>query len=307
MLTTARQTIIHALWERYRQHSDQMQCIEKGLRRKGVHQLPLDHFALIDLPGPQTGIPTLRELFSLIGYVERGTGYLAEKQNDFLWMAEASTLDAPTAEALPQVVVADFRLHELPEDVANIISKYSNMAPHAPIAAVRKLRERLIEEEDRSAVAELQQVMINYCSKRDWPLPTIKEFETVYAFNRLLAWVLVFGRTPNHFTLSLHQIHAFDNIEAFHHYVEDELQLPLNEEGGKIKGTPSSGIMQGSTSGMLQTIQLSDGNVQLPTGFVEFVWRYPNNAQTKPTRWSDYFTGFIAENADRVIESLTTQ
>lgn len=306
MLTTARQQTIHALWERYRDHSSQMQCIEKGLKAKGVHRLPLDHFALIDLPGPNTGIPALRELFSLLGYVERGTGYLAEKQNDFLWMAEASTLDAPTSLALPQVVVADFRVHELPQDVANIITKYSYMAPIAPIAEVKKLRERLLDEDERAAT-ELKQIMVKYCAQRDWPLPSVEEFNTVFAFNRLLAWVLVFGRTPNHFTLSLHQIDAFENIEAFHRYAEDELQLPLNEEGGKIKGSPESGIMQGSTSGMLQTIELSDGHVQLPTGFVEFVWRYPNNAQTEPTRWSDYFTGFIAENADRVIESLTTR
>jgi hypothetical protein len=34
-----------------------------------------------------------------------------------------------------------------------------------------------------------------------------------------------------------------------------------------------------------------------------FVWRHPKKAG-KVALWHDYFTGFVADNADRVVESL---
>jgi hypothetical protein len=81
--------------------------------------------------------------------------------------------------------------------------------------------------------------------------------------------------------------------------------LTLNQEGGFIKGGPKIGIEQGSTNGIVQTIALADGHIQIPTNFVEFVWRY---AHTKPqvqaSLWQDYFTGFIPTHANKVIESL---
>jgi hypothetical protein len=157
----------------------------------------------------------------------------------------------------------------------------------------------------QEAIDELQTFFANYFNGRDWPLPTVAEFKTVHAFNELLAWVLVFGRKPNHFTLSVHLLSEFNNLSEFNDFIEKILKLPLNQEGGLIKGQAQSGIAQSSTMGLQETIMLADGNVSLPTGFVEFVWRFPNpTLATKPILWRDYFTGFVANHADYVIESL---
>ena len=306
MLRQARHAIIRTLWEDYRLGSQQMQRIEQGLQQKGSPKLILDHFAIIDLPGPNTGIPTLRDLFSCLGYTEHGKGYLADKQNDFLWMAESDAIDLPATEALPQVVVADFRPHELPVDVRMIIEKYAGAAKPAPLARIQQLA-TLAASGDANAANALHDAFTQYISARSWPLPSSHEFETVHAWNKLLAWVLVFGRRPNHFTLSLHHLDCFESIDAFHQYVEQELQLPLNHEGGKIKGNITTGIAQGSTIGTPQPVQLADGTIELPLGFVEFVWRFPRQqTNATPTKWNDYFTGFVAQHADHVIESLTT-
>jgi hypothetical protein len=146
---------------------------------------------------------------------------------------------------------------------------------------------------------------VNYLSGRTWPLPSTREFRTVHEFNELLAWVLIFGHKPNHFTLSVHLLSEFPDLSAFHRFIEEDLQLPLNNEGGIIKGRKESGIAQGSTVGNPQNVSLSDGDVELPLGFVEFVWRYPQpHLASKPIWWKDYFTGFVANHANRVIESL---
>jgi hypothetical protein len=57
--------------------------------------------------------------------------------------------------------------------------------------------------------------------------------------------------------------------------------------------------------GIIQEVNLADGVVHLPTDFVEFVWRFPLSVDNNGTqKWQDFFTGFIAQNANHVIESL---
>jgi len=301
MLKQIRQTIINHLWEAYRCSTHQMHVIENGLQQKNISELTLDHFAIIDLPGPHTGISHLSQLFSAIGYLSRGQGYLPDKQNDFHWMSEEDSTGALVCDVLPQVVVADFRLEELPLEIKLIIEKYAHLSSPPPLTQIAALVSQATEN-NAHAADQLVNIFIKYLSGRDWPLPTVKEFQTVHAFNELLAWVLVFGRRPNHFTLSVHLLSAFASLDEFHHFIEQELQLPLNCEGGVIKGEKAIGIAQSSTTNRREKIQLADGVTELPTGFVEFVWRFSTREQ--PTRWDDYFTGFVAQHANHVIESL---
>jgi hypothetical protein len=291
-----RQNIVRGLWERYRLASPDMQRIAAVLKEKNIAHAALDHFAVIDLPGPHSGIPQLYEIFSALGYVERGKDYLAAKQNDFLWMAEGDCMRQPAEFALPQVVIADFRLDEMPSEIRNIIYHYSCKTDSTAAAEIVKL----IQQPD--ALPLCTQKALHYFAGRDWPAPLVKEFHAVREFNELLAWVLVFGRRPNHFTLSVHLLNHFPDLQAFHRFVEEEVKLPLNHEGGSLKGGAHVGIAQGSTAGISQRILLADGEIEIPTGFVEFVWRYSEKPAGRV--WEDYFTHFIGQQADRVIESL---
>ena len=99
------------------------------------------------------------------------------------------------------------------------------------------------------------------------------------------------------------------DITDFHSYVAiaraDVNKALVQLQNGKIKGNASIGIEQGSTDGLRQIVKLADGQIEIPTGFVEFVWRYPKHpSQPKPALWNDFFTGFIAQHANNVIESL---
>lgn len=303
MLKQLRQNIVRNLWQTYCQDSHDIQRINAALEQKSLSHYTLDHFAIIDLPGPHSGIHQLSQIFSAIGYAEQGKDYLADKQNDFLWMAESDCTHQPASEVLPQVVVADFRMDELPVEVSQIIHKYSSQAQPSPLKEIQLLSQR-VANGDAQAFAQCTNKILTYLAGRDWTLPTQKEFYTVREFNELLAWVLVFGRRPNHFTLSIHLLNHFTDLTHFHQFIENEVKLPLNQEGGTIKGGKEIGIAQGSTSGISQTISLSDGEISIPTGFIEFVWRYPRASVQHPKLWNDYFTGFVAKHADRVIESL---
>lgn len=281
-----------------------MLLVKQYLESLNISNLYLDHFAIIDLPGPQTGIDQLNQIFSALGFIVQGRDYLPEKQNDFLWLTESDSLNQAAQNVLPQVVVADFRLDELPLEIRKIIEKYAKQNPPSPLTALQK-QIGAVYLGDHAFIPEILNTLEQYFSGRTWAPPSKKEFLFVQEFNELLAWVLIFGRRANHFTLSVHLLDHFQNIHQFGQVLEKDLKLTLNREGGAIKGNKSCGIAQGSTLGKLVTVPLSDGNVTIRSGFVEFVWRYPNPSLSKPPRyWNDFFTGFIARQANHVIQSL---
>lgn len=303
MLAQARQEIMRNLWHAYHDTTPHIRQIEDALKIRRVTEVPLDHLAIIDLPGAHTGIPVLKEIFSILGYTDQGSGYLPEKQNDFVWLAAEDSSNHLAKDALPQVVVADFRPEEMPDNIRSIIAKYSAHAQPAPLKEIRSL----VQAHNKNAVNKLVRIITEYFVGRDWPLPTVAEFKQVQAFNELIAWVLVYGRRPNHFTLSVHLMNQFSNLSEFNRFVESTAKLALNSDGGTIKGNEMTGIAQSSTLGITESVALADGTVELPTGFAEFVWRSPRaGLQSKPERWDDYFTGFVAQYANHVIKSLYT-
>ena len=131
MLKEIREQVITSLWNRYQQSNQHIQRIQQKLLEQHS-QLPiLDHLAIIDLPGENTGISELKRIFSAIGFSLQGEGYLPEKQNDFVWLAANDSDGAPATTVLPQIVVADFRPDELPKNVRDIVLKYSYQARNA--------------------------------------------------------------------------------------------------------------------------------------------------------------------------------
>jgi len=305
-LTEIRNKLIQNLWTRYKTSFPAINEIEAALWRRGQEKIILDHFAIIDLPGKNSGIPVLSQLFSWLGYVLQGNDYLPEKQNDFAWMAQSNAHTQPADQVLPQIVVADFRLHELPPDVAAIIEKYSAQIPNTLTDEMRRLiaAAESGNTANTAAADQLLAQMTQIFSGRTWPLPTVAEFNRVHACNELLAWALVFGRIPNHFTLCGHLLTAFASLEELLAFMVEELKLELNEAGGKIKGHEREGLRQGSTKGQMMEVKLADGHCCIPGQFVEFIWRYPKEDKKKAILWGEYYTGFIPQNANRVIESV---
>lgn len=302
MLNRVKSYIFSQLWENYSTHLRELTTIQRYIQDYFQEELIQDHFALIDLPGPYTGIDTLTSLFSYLGYRVRGQDYLAEKQNNFRWLSEDVSPDTLAVEALPQIVVADFRREALAPEVLTIIDHYAGFARALDIDYLQVLHRRTLEQ-DEEAACELSRCILYYLQSRDWPLPTLQEYEIVKSQNELLAWVLVMGRQVNHFAWAIHLSPCFSQLTLFNQLLSATLNIPLNQKGGLIKGNANIGIEQSATKPVIKSIQLADGMINLPDRFIEFVWRHPKKAG-ETRRWHDYFTGFVADNADRVVESL---
>ncbi len=290
-----------ALAQHYFQHAPQAASIYQCLLKLNANIL-FDHFAFIEIPGTYTGIPLLSWLFSALGYQIEGQGYLSEKQNDFLWLAQTETKIALASEALPQIVIADFRYEEIPHEVLTIIKKYAAQTPPLIVENIEILAKQLANGEV-AAWQPLWEIVLSRLTQRQWPLPTIGEYQKVYAANELLAWVLAWGNQINHYTIAVHHLHKhFSSLHAFNAWLIQNLSINLNWKKGEVKGNQQLGLEQSSTQSPPTQLTLADGEIHINEPFMEFIWRFP--LVEKPLLWQDYFQGFIANQANYVIESV---
>lgn len=299
LLAETRQLIITQFWQTYLQNIVPAQQIY-SVTSPNIY---LDHFAIIDLPGTNSGISQLKHLFTLLGFQEKGGGYLAEKQNDFIWLHEENCENKIAIDVLPQIVLADFRLHELPLTVQTIIKKYTQHITPLPLFEIEKLCDA-VKNGDKTAQSKLISTILNLLNGRAWPTPCIEDYEIVKATNELLSWVLIFGRQANHFGLSIHLMTEFNNLKEFNDFIKNKLAIQFNNRELEIKGHKQLGIEQSSTTDHFIKVTLEDGDIEIPSPFMEFVWRFPKIPNTPAILWKDYYTDFYAPNANRVIESV---
>lgn len=285
MLTLVRQKLISLLWDEYISSTPSFKNMQFS------HPIVLDHLAIIDLGYGNSTRMELVNIFSNLEFTLRGSDYLADKNNDFVWMAATDCDKLSCREAPPQIVLADFRMDEFSSAARNIIQKYASY--QEPFDSSRFAK--LVTHGNIDATA---QFLFEQLCTRPWPLPTLEEYNIILEENELTAWVLLFGRTVNHFGVSVPLSSASPNLAHFN----AQTSLELNEHGGTIKGGESVGIAQTSTMGEPCSVELIDGVVTTRGSFIELVQRYPITAN--PKLWNDYYTGFLAANADKVIESL---
>lgn len=302
LLDEVKHKLVRALWCQYSNEIAHAKIIHDFLQAKNK-KIVLDHFAIIDLPSEKTGIDILSQIFACLNFVVQGRDYLPEKQNEFLWLAEQDAPIKLAEHVLPQVVVADFKLNALPLSIRKIIEKYTRQIQASSLTDFQDLAEKSAQG-NIDAASKLLSKLVNYLSRRDWALPTQSDFKAVHEANELLAWVLLYGRRTNHFAISVHLLGGFEDLTAFHSYLALNVNCTLNLQGNLIKGNQDTGIMQSATMGDLIKVSLAEGDVVIRDRFLEFIWRYRKEALREGAKWDDFHTGFIANNANQVIESL---
>lgn len=294
-----REKVIEKLFSHYYQQSAHVQKIVGFLPNNCVK----DHFAVIDLPSEKSGISVLNQLFSSLGYLPQGRDYLNEKQNEFMWLAPVEALTKTAQEVSPQIVIADFHLDDLSPAIRDIIIKYTRQLSEFPWRYFHQLCGEVYQQSvlKRDAADKLIDLLCDYLHRRD-SIPTQKDYFTVKEENELLAWVLAFGRGVNHFGFNIGLLNQYTDLAEFNQAITHQLKVTLNNRKGLIKGDHTKSIAQSSTEGENLRLPLSDGMITLSGPFIEFIWRAKRCEN--PVYWQDYFTGFIGQQADNVIESV---
>jgi len=299
-LSSIRKKILQQLWQNYQAECPQVQKILETLSFNLQKNLVLDHFAMIELPGPETGISTLNQILNALNYFPQGRDYLEDKQNEFLWLAPMEARSQSALEADPQIVIADFRLKDLDPKIARIINFYSAKARPFPWQRFHELCGEIYQE-NSAAEAPFIQLILEHLQHRTWPKPSLRDYYEVREYNELLAWVLLCGRKINHFGINVECLNTHPDLETFTHWIQ-KLGIPLNQKKGIIQGDSSQYLAQSSTQGELLSIFLEGESVGLHGPFLEFVWRAP--LIERPERWKDSFRGLIGKQANQVIEAV---
>ncbi len=131
---------------------------------------------------------------------------------------------------------------------------------------------------------------------RLWSPPSWAEYEALRAESEYAAWLSAIGLRPNHFTISVNSLTdpatlagVVDRVEAAGH--------PINEAGGRIKGSPADLLEQASTRADRIRLRFGDGSEhEIPSCYYEFAFRHRGPD-------GELYPGFVAASADRIFES----
>jgi hypothetical protein len=105
----------------------------------------------------------------------------------------------------------------------------------------------------------------------------------------------VYGYCANHFTVRVNDLKRFPSLNAVNELLESH-GFRLNHSGGTIKGSAAARLEQSSTLADTQSVAFVDGVHEIPSCYYEFARRYPLPDGRE-------FSGFVADQADRIFES----
>lgn len=223
-----------------------------------------DHIALRTFNVEPLGIATLAKPFLDAGYKPCGE-YVFESKK-----LAAKHFEHPDPKQ-PKVFISELKVDECSSELQAIVAK-------------------LVEQVDTDKLKDHEFLY----GGRLWDL-SYADFQTLAKESEYAAWLAAHGYGANHFTVSVNQLNAFDEVKG----VNDHLRaagFTINEFGGEVKGTPEVLLEQSSTMADKVAVQFTEGSEIIPGGFYEFAKRYPmSNGELYP--------GFVAASADKIFES----
>lgn len=302
LLPIVRSQFIDFLWNRFKERNSQSKTLSDFLSHH-VDRVPLDHFAIIELPGPDSN--TLEDLLTSIGFVKRGQGYLPDKINDFSWFAAEDNKTKDVCKALPQIVLGNFRVQECTPETRALLERITLPLQKVNWSGVSRLVNETQKGDEVSAQGLFSILKVVF-TQMPYQVPTVKEFLHLQKENELMAWSLIHGREVNHFGVAVHSIQKIGSLHEFNQLVVEKLRFELNRYGGsEIKGVAAEGIIQSATVNTYAIQRVSDGTVIIREPFLEFVWRFKTQADVlTQNTWCSFFQEFVPKNANKVIESV---
>lgn len=223
-----------------------------------------DHIALRTFNVEPLGIATLAQPFIGAGYKPCGDYVFESKKLVAKHYEHADPKQ-------PKVFISELKVEECSAQLQTIVAK-------------------LVEQLDTSKLKGHDFLS----GGRLWDL-SFADFQTLATESEYASWLAAHGYGANHFTVSVNQLNAFDEVKAVNDHLR-QAGFVINESGGEVKGSPEVLLEQSSTMADKVSVQFSDGIHVIPGGFYEFAKRYPMSS-------GELYPGFVAASADKIFES----
>lgn len=256
--------LLDHMWQHYLQLNPQVRDIYQLFSRANGGHVVNDHIALRTFNYDKIDIQRLALPFTANGYYCAGEYEFPDKK----LYARHFQHDDPS---LPKVFISELLVEQLSSEAQQII--------HG-----------LVSQIDVQRVNDHE-----FCySGRPWSV-SYSDYQRLLNESEYAAWMSAFGYRPNHFTVLVNALKSHDTLEQVNEWLLSH-GYALNNTGGLIKGSPDVFLEQSSTLANKVLVQFSDCEVEIPSCFYEFAYRYP-----LPN--GELYQGFVASSADKIFES----
>jgi hypothetical protein len=252
----------NACWQDYCNFTPQARQIHNKLAEAGENPIN-DHIALRTFNFPGIELDDIAELFKPLGFQLIDDYQFPDRHLN----AKALILNADT----PKVFISELNINQL--STANQLIILNQLNKAQPIADSLEF----------------------LYSGRTWDLISYQDFKQLAQESEYAAWLMVMGFHANHFTISLNHLTSYSTWPEFLSLIHS-LNIPLNKDGGIIKGTPDIYLEQASTLADEIEVNFSDGIHRIKTCFYEFAKRFLDAE-------GNLYQGFVTNNANQIFSS----
>jgi len=228
-----------------------------------------DHIAFRTFGLDGIRVEDLAHFFLELGYTYGGDYHFKEKK------LKARHLDAPRPD-LPKIFISELILEECSAQLVDTVK-----------AVISQTEDGYFKT-------------VDYLWKgRPWNPISYQVYDVLRQESEYAAWMYVFGYRANHFTVSVNQLKQFPDLVSLNAMLKQQ-GITLNASGGEIKGGESVYLSQSSTMADKVAIKFVEGVYSVPSCFYEFALRHELPS-------GELFSGFVADNADKIFESTNSQ
>ena len=257
-----------SLWNDYVAIAPQAARIREAFLARG-ERIVNDHVAFRTLSAGPIGLDRLEGHLLDLGY-RRYEPYDFPDKKLRAWGYLPAAIDRGP---LPRVFLSELLVDELSPRAATILRRLADAVDPARVASPDLLR-----------------------AGRLWEPVSWEEYRLLESESEYAAWFAALGFHANHFTISVNHLTSLTSLEAVLDFVES-LGIPINETGGRVKGSPEVLLEQGSTLADRMPVEFAGGESHVvPTCYYEFAKRHPDAA-------GRLFEGFVPTSASRIFSS----
>ncbi len=281
--------ILDGLMQRYQDRVPAVKRLFQALLKEGIvlknADVQNDHIAFRTMGVKHLGIASMEKIFLHYGYQKKEYFLFEEKKLNAYWYH-------PPLPQYPRIFLSELRVQDLSPETQAIIHSYTNQITADPLDQIDLNDEYAIDTFLHSGL---------------WSLPSLADYKALQKESEYAAWVIYNRYYLNHFTISVHNLPKYNDLEVFNLWLEKNGFI-LNNAGGKIKHSPDGLLLQSSTvAEMIEATFLNNEKETIAGSYVEFAERkvLPQFAHLLPHEIEREHRrdGFETKNANKIFES----